>query len=129
MSRRPRFRETGKDSFFGEFVYDRVVQKDHFLDALKELFDWEAPSCRLIQLYQGKGIYGRPPWDPVLIFKMLFVSCLYGLSERAVEEFARYHLAVKYFLDLAVDESPPHHTCQPKFCCDSVGLGISPETD
>ena len=76
MSRRPRFRETGKDSFFGNLVYGRVVEKDHFLVALKALFDWESLGGELIRLYQGKGIYGRPPWDPALVFKMLFVSYL-----------------------------------------------------
>ena len=32
-----------------------------------------------------------------------------------MEEFATYHLAVKYFLGLAVDERPPDHTTLTKF--------------
>ena len=115
MSRRPRFRETGKDSFFGNLVYERIIEEDHFLVALKVLFDWDSLGGELIRLYQGKGVYGRPPWNPALVFKMLFVSYLYGISERAVEEFSTYHLAVKYFLDLAVDERPPDHTTLSKF--------------
>jgi hypothetical protein len=115
MSRRPRYRQTGKHSFFGDFVYERIVGKDHFLVALKELFDWDRVGALLILLYKGKGMIGRPPWDPTLVFKMLFLSYLYGVSERAVEQFATYHLAAKCFLDLAVDERPPDHTCLTKF--------------
>ena len=58
MSRRPRFRETGKDSFFGNLVYGRVVEKDHFLVALKALFDWESLGGELIRLYQGRVSMG-----------------------------------------------------------------------
>ena len=88
MTRRPRFRETGKHSFFGSFVYERIVDKNHFLVALKELFPWEEYGAILIQWYKGKGVHGRPPWNPVLVFKILFVSYLYDVSERAVEELA-----------------------------------------
>ena len=38
---RPRFRDTDKDSFFGYFVYDRVVPQGHFLRRLNQLVDWE----------------------------------------------------------------------------------------
>ena len=56
MSRRPRFRETGKDSFFGNLVYERIIEKDHSLVTLKALFDWESLGGELIRLYQGKGV-------------------------------------------------------------------------
>jgi len=115
MSWFPRFRKTGKGSFFGDFVYDRVVKKDHFLVALQELFDWEALCGDLIKLYKGKGLRGRPPYKPELTFKMLFLSYLYDLSERQMEELATYHLAVKWFLGFAVDEPVPDHSTLTKF--------------
>ena len=68
MSRFPRFHKTGRGSFFGDFVYDRVVKKDHFLVALQELFDWEGLCGDLIKLYKGKGLRGRPPYKPELTF-------------------------------------------------------------
>ena len=44
MTRRRRYRETGRGSFFGDLAYERVVERhsDHFLVVLEKLFDWEA---------------------------------------------------------------------------------------
>jgi IS5 family transposase len=115
MSHKPRFRDTGKGSFFGDFVYEQLIPRDHFLVALEKLFDWEALTAQLIRLYKGQGLVGRAPYPPVLVFKMLFVSYLFGVSERQVEELARYHLAVKWFLGLAIHEDAPDHSTLTKF--------------
>jgi len=42
MSDSPKYRNTGHDSFWGSFLFDLAVPKDHFVRALKELFDWQA---------------------------------------------------------------------------------------
>lgn len=110
-----RYIDTGKSSFFGELVYERVVPKDHFLVALNELFPWAEMSADLIEAYRGRGIIGRRPYDPVQILKMLFVSYLYGISERQVEEMVNFHLVVKWFVGLAVDESAPDHSTLTQF--------------
>ncbi|HHE73451.1 MAG TPA: transposase [Chloroflexi bacterium] len=110
-----RYHRTGMGSFFGDYVYDQVVPKDHFLVALDSLFDWEKYSEVLIQIYQGKGLRGRPPYNPVVLLKMLFVSYLYNVSERDVESLTNVHLAVKWFVGLAVDERAPDHSTLTKF--------------
>jgi len=115
MTRPPRFQKTGKGSFFGDFLYERVIPKNHFLRALQEVFNWEEMSNDLISIYKGRGLRGRPPYDPALIFKFLFISYLYDISERDVERLATYHLAVKWFLGLAVDEAAPDHSTITKF--------------
>ena len=115
MTRKPRYIDTGKGSFFGDMVYHRIIPKDHFLVALNELFPWEEMSADLIQAYRGKGVVGRRPYDPIQIFKMLFISYLYGVSERQVEEMVNFHLVVKWFVGLAVDESAPDHSTITRF--------------
>jgi len=110
MSRNPRFQDTGKGSFFGDFVYKRIVPQDHFLVALNNLFDWDTLSGRLLKAYEGNGQWGRPPYNPVQMFKILFISYLYGVSEREVEELVNFHLVVKWFVELAVDEAAPDHS-------------------
>ena len=110
MPSKPRFKDTGKSSFWGSFVYDRIVPQDHFLVALEKMFDWSDMSRLLLQAYQGQGLRGRPPYDPVQMFKILFVSYLYGASERQVEDLVNYHLLVKCFVGLAVDERAPDHS-------------------
>jgi len=105
-----RFRDTGKDPFFGHFVYDRVVPRDHFLRRLDELVDWEGISRKLARHYKGGASYGPAPYEPAMLLKMLLVSYLYHVSERQVEELANDALSVKCFLGLAVDEKAPDHS-------------------
>jgi len=117
MSQKARFKETGKGSFYGEYLYRKVIERypNHFLVAVNKLFDWESYSDKLLVLYQGKGKEGRPPYDPALIFKLLFISYLYNVSEREVERLADQNLLVKGFLGLAVDEAPPDHSTLTTF--------------
>jgi IS5 family transposase len=111
MSPAPRFQSTGTGSFFGDWLCENLGRKrPHFLFPLKKLIDWGRYRGVLLRLYKGKGVVGRPPYDPVLTFKMLFLSYLYGESERAMEYKATWDVAVKYFLGLAVDEVPPDHS-------------------
>ena len=110
MANGPRYKNTGKGSFLGDFIFDMAVPQDHFLRALKMLFDWQELGKRLIRLYKGRGRRGRPPYDPVLLFKMLFLSYLYDLSERDTERFVNESIPARYFLDLAMDRSAPDHS-------------------
>jgi hypothetical protein len=99
-----RFVETGKSSFFGDYLYDQIVPKDHFLRKLKKHIPWELFTLRLIELYKGGGIYGRPPFDPALVLKGTLIAFLYNLSENQVEMFVNDNLSAKYFVGLAVDQ-------------------------
>lgn len=104
-----RFRETGKDSFYGELLYDRVVPQDHFLRKLNEVVDWRPFTKKLVRYYKGGAEYGPPPYEPALLLKMLVLSYLYNLSERQTEDLVTYHLPAKWFVGLAVDEAAPDH--------------------
>ena len=106
----PRYKDTGGSSCFGEYLYEQMVPRDHPLRALKNLFDWDKLAGELIRLYQGRGLVGRPPYDPVLMFKVLFVSYLYELSERDTEVWANENIPAHYFLDLALDVRAPDHS-------------------
>jgi len=81
-----RFRETGKDSFFGDLVYDRVVPQDHFVRQLNAVVDWRPFTQKLVRYYKGGAAYGPPPYEPALLLKMLLLSYLYDLSERQTED-------------------------------------------
>src|SRR5450756_1094315 len=87
MPRQTRFKNTGKGSFFGDMMYESFLKRNsnHFLVALNNLFDWDSYSAKLLMLYKDRGREGRPPYEPVLIFKLLFISYLFNVSEREVE--------------------------------------------
>ena len=59
-------------SFFGNFVYDHLLRlRPHFLHDLGRAVDFGfvREACR--DFYVD---WGRDPWDPVLMFKMVFCS-------------------------------------------------------
>jgi transposase len=106
----PRFVETGSGTFFGEYLYDQVVPQDHFLRILRTVVDWEYFTKKLIKIYKGQGVVGRPPFDPAMVLKVEVFAYLYKLSERQVEVFVNENLPAKYFVGLAVDGKAPDHS-------------------
>jgi transposase, IS5 family len=104
------FVETGSSSFFGEYLYDQVVPQDHFLRQLKQIVEWERFTHKLLKLYKGEGLVGRPPFDPALVLKVELIAYLYQLSERQVEVYIDENLPAKFFVGLAVDQKAPDHS-------------------
>jgi transposase len=100
-----RFRETGKGSFWGDYVYEQVVPKNHFLRQLAELIDWDSLTAGLVDQYKGGAEYGSVPYCPATLLKMLLLSYLYKLSERATELFVADSLAARYFVGIAANET------------------------
>ena len=107
---KPRFVETGSGSFFGDYLYDLVVPEQHFLRQLKQIIEWERFTRKLLKLYKGGGVVGRPPFDPALVLKMELVAYLYNLTERQVEVYLNENLPAKYFVGLAADQRAPDHS-------------------
>lgn len=50
---------------------------------------------------RGKG--GRPPFDPVMMFKVLVLQALYSLSDEATEFQIKDRLSYRRFLGLGLD--------------------------
>jgi IS5 family transposase len=105
-----RCKETAVESFFGNFLYDQKVSRDHFLRKLNEIVDWDRFTKRLLSYYKGKGQVGQAPYDPTLILKMLLLSYLWNVSERMIEELAKDSLSVGLFLEIGANERVPDHS-------------------
>jgi IS5 family transposase len=110
-----RFKKLGDGSFFGDYLYEHAVPENHFLRRLDDVVDWEPLTAKLIRLYRGRAKRGRPPYNPVVVLKMLLLSYLYDLSERQTEAYVNDSLSAKCFLGLAVDEAGPDHSTLTKF--------------
>lgn len=112
MTKNVRFKKQTTDSFFGSFLYEQVIPKDHFLVRAKEIINWEVFSRKLLKWYrisESRG-GGNLPYDPALLLRMLFLSYLYNISERQIEERVTFDLTFKYFVGLGVDEKAPDHS-------------------
>ena len=104
------FKKHTTDSFFGDFLYDSIIPKNHFLKIAKEAIDWDRFTKKLLKNYNGKAEVGRAPYNPSILLRMLFVSYLYNILERQLEESVNFNLPVKYFVGLGVDEKSPDHS-------------------
>ena len=105
-----RYVNTREQSFFGHYVYDQMVPKNHFLRLLNELINWDQFTERLIDLYRGGGEYGRPPFNPMQLLKMGLLAYFYNLSDRQVEVYVNENLPAKYFVGLGLDQKAPDHS-------------------
>ncbi len=105
-----RCKQTNAGSFFGNFLYDQKVAKEHFLRKLSEVVDWDRFTTKLPGYYRGKGGIGQAPYNPTIVLKMHLLSYLWNVSERMVEVMANDSLSIGLFLGLGVDERAPDHS-------------------
>lgn len=104
------FKKHSTDSFFGDFLYEMVVPKDHFLVKARGTVDWGRFTKKLLKHYKGEARVGRAPYEPSILLRILFVSYLYNISERQAEETVNFNLPVKYFVGLGAEEKAPDHS-------------------
>lgn len=87
---------------------DQLVPKDHLLRKVTAVLDVEFIRQKTRPLYSDRG---RPAVDPVVLFKMLLISFLFGVrSERRVVQEIEVNVAYRWFLGLKLTDSVPHHS-------------------
>jgi len=82
---------------------DSLVPKDHLLRKIDAVIDFSFIHDRVAGLYCPDN--GRPPLDPTLMFKALFVGYLFGIrSERQLVREIEVNVAYRWFLGLQLTE-------------------------
>ena len=82
---------------------DGLVPKDHLLRKIDAVIDFSF-------IHRVAGLYcpdnGRPPLDPTLMFKALFIGYLFGVrSERQLVREIEVNVAYRWFLGLQLTDS------------------------
>ena len=108
-----------QESFFGSYLYDRIVPVDHLLRKINQVVDFSFAGQILKDRY-NPGI-GRPAEDPEFMLRLCLLQYIYSDSDRQVVENARINLAYKYFLGLAVDAKVPDYTTISYFRVQRLG--------
>jgi transposase len=91
---------------------ERLVPPDHLLRRIAAADDF-AFVRRLCRPYYSHT--GQPSVDPVVIFKMLLVGYLYGItSERRLAQEVSLHLAYRWFCGYDFDVATPDHSVLSK---------------
>jgi transposase len=88
---------------------DQLVPEDHELRKIDKHVDFTFIYDKVKEFYCSDN--GRPPIDPVMLFKMMFIGYLYGIrSERRLEMEIKTNIAYRWFLGLGLTESVPDHS-------------------
>ena len=87
-----------------EFVsLEELVPKDHLLRKIEAAVDFSFIHDLTAPLYCADN--GRPPLDPTLMFKALFIGYLFGVrSERQLVREIEVNLAYRWFLGLRLTD-------------------------
>jgi len=108
-----------QESFYGSYLYDRIVPVDHLLRKINQVVDFSFTGQMLKDRYNAN--IGRPAEDPEFMLRLCLLQYIYGDSDRQVVENARLNLAYKYFLGLAVDAEVPDYTTVSHFRVQRLG--------
>ncbi len=83
---------------------DQLVPKDHLLRKIDAVIDFSFIHDRVAGLYCADN--GRPPLDPTLMFKALFIGYLFGVrSERQLVREIEVNVAYRWFLRLKLSDA------------------------
>ena len=83
---------------------DGLVPKDHLLRKIWAVIDFSFIHDRVAGLYCPDN--GRPPLDPTVLFKALFIGYLFGVrSERQLVREIEVNVAYRWFLGLKLTDS------------------------
>src|SRR5690606_17218063 len=82
---------------------ESLVPKDHLLRKIDAVIDFSFIHDRVAGLYCPDN--GRPPLDPTLMFKALFIGYLFGIrSERQLVREIEVNVAYRWFLRLKLTD-------------------------
>jgi len=110
-----RFADSGLDTFYGDFFYDGLIPQDDFYRQLASVIRWDAYAERLLAFYKGAAQYGRPPYHPVMMLKVLVLGRLHNRTLRQLQRDITFNLEYKYFIGLAANLPCPDFTTLSDF--------------
>jgi len=91
---------------------DQLVPPQHLLRQIADHIDFSFVYPLVRRYYSDTG---QPSIDPVVLFKMLLVGYLYGItSERRLMDEIRVNLAYRWLLGYDLDETIPDHSVLSK---------------
>jgi IS5 family transposase len=94
---------TSQYSFFAiDIQLDKINGINDFLSKLDALIEWEMFRSDLLKVREKERLSnaGRPPFDVVIMFKILILKKLYNLSDEQTELQIRDRLSFRAFLGL-----------------------------
>ena len=99
---------------FGPDIYRKLIPKDHILCKINKCVDFSFVNKACRDLYSENQ--GRPVKNlPETMFRSAIVQYLMNYSDREMEQAARYHIVIKWFLRIPVEDSSYDHSALGDF--------------
>jgi len=83
-------------------IYDQLIDDDDVFEKILQVFDFSFIYDEVKHLYCADN--GRPPYDPVRLYKATLVQRLKGLSDPEMEYVARYDIRIKHFIGIPIQD-------------------------
>lgn len=109
-------------SLYDAFVSPKVGRND-MLDGLSSGVKWYRFEKILVRL-EPEGA-GRPPFDPLMMFKVLLLQQWYRLSDAELEEALNDRVSFRRFVGLSLEDPSPDHTTVCRFRNRLVEAGLA----
>jgi IS5 family transposase len=106
-------KKTGQFTFVEALAPQLVSGGSGRLDRLHGLVKWYRFEKVLTPVRDGGS--GRPPYPPLLMFKVLLLQSLYGLSDAEMEEALADRLSFRRLAGLALTDGVPDHSTICRF--------------
>ena len=98
----PARKTRGQQQMFYYFDPEAFIPQDYILRKIDRLIDFEPIRRRLAELYVPG--FGQPSIDPEVMFRILLIGYLFGLSENRLFRELRMHLGYRWSCKLGPDE-------------------------
>jgi transposase, IS5 family len=113
--------EAGQVSFVEAFASPKLGRNDR-LERVATEVKWYRFE-KLLRRLEPEGA-GRPPYDPLIMFKALLLQQWYALSDAGLEEALNDRVSFRRFLGLSLEADAPDHTTLCRFRNRLVEAGL-----
>ena len=104
----PPRKDRGQKELFYYFDPESLIPQDYVLRKIDRLIDFRPIRKKLAKFYTPG--FGRPAVDPEVMFRILLLGYLFGLSENQLFRELKMHLGYRWFCKLSPDEAVPDRT-------------------
>jgi IS5 family transposase len=99
---------------FGDLAIQKKlkkVRKANVLAKIHKLINWnKIQEIVSIADSRSKSVYGRDCYDPLTMFKVLFLQAVYNFSDRDIEEHLNFNTLYLWFCGFSIESELPDHS-------------------